>query len=333
MVKMILGFLTTSILSLFCTYLLIKMSKKLKSQQTILGYVKEHKDKQGTPTMGGIGFLLPVIVVSLCLNQMSTYWVFGLLAGISFAVLGFLDDYIKVKYKQNMGLRPYQKIFGQAGIALIVAVYVYYFSNRGGNIVLPFSLKVVNIGWWVIPLVFLVCIALTNSVNLTDGLDGLASNTSVCYFIFFIVIVLMLSNRSYLSGEADSVIAGYQQLAVLMACIVGGICGFLVFNTNRASIFMGDVGSLGIGGLASTVACLTGTELFVPLIGIIFVITALSDLIQVAHFKRTHRRIFLMAPIHHHFQQRGYSEAKIGFCYSLITILSGMVCLLLILLS
>lgn len=331
--KMILGFLISFALSMLFTYVVIKLSKKLKSQQTILKYVEEHKSKQGTPTMGGIGFILATIIVALCLNGFSTYWVFGLASGVGFGLLGFLDDFIKVRYKQNLGLRPYQKIIGQVGISLILAMYVYYFSGRGGQLVLPFSLKVVDIGFWVVPLIVVLCLALTNAVNLTDGLDGLASNTSMQYFLFMTIILVIFASRQFNAGELDSVVNGYNQLAIMQACLMGGVFAFLVFNTNKASIFMGDVGSLALGGFASAVASLTGMELFVPIIGIIFVITTLSDIIQVAYYKRTHKRVFLMAPIHHHFQKKGYSEAKIGFCYSAVTTIIGLISVLLIIIS
>lgn len=333
MVIWILSFLASFVLSLGATYLVIRLSKKLKSQQTILHYVEEHKSKQGTATMGGIAFILSTLIVSIIANGFHTFWLMGLAVGTAFGLLGFLDDFIKIKYKQNLGLRPYQKIIGQFGIAIILAVYVYFFSGLGGRIVLPFSLRTVDIGFWVIPLIIVLCLALTNAVNLTDGLDGLASNVSVYYFIFTLIIMTIITQQQFNLAESEAIITGYKNLMVLVVSLVGGLMAFLVFNTNKASIFMGDVGSLAIGGYASAVACLMGMELFVPILGIMFVVTTLSDIIQVLHYKRTHRRVFLMAPLHHHFQKKGHSEAKIVFCYSIVTIIVGLVNLLLIFIS
>lgn len=333
MVVWILCFLACFVLSVVITYIVIRLSKKLKSQQTILHYVEEHKSKQGTPTMGGIAFILSTLIVTLIANGFHTFWLMGLAVGTAFGLLGFLDDFIKIKYKQNLGLRAYQKIIGQFGIAIILAVYVYFFSGIGGKIYLPFSLKTVDIGFWVVPLIIILCLALTNAVNLTDGLDGLASNVSIFYFIFTLIIMTIITKRQFNLAESETIISGYKNLMVLVVSLVGGLMAFLVFNTNKASIFMGDVGSLAIGGYASAIACLMGMELFVPILGIMFVVTTLSDIIQVLHYKRTKKRVFLMAPLHHHFQKRGHSEAKIGFCYSMITILAGLLNLLFIFIS
>ena len=171
--------LVTACLSPFVLLLV----RRLKVNQPILGYVENHYSKSGTPTMGGMAFLLGVCVVIILSNVgYSKVTLVATVSTLGFGILGFLDDFIKVKYKQNLGLRPYQKIIGQVGISLILAMYVYYFSGRGGQLVLPFSLKVVDIGFWVVPLIVVLCLALTNAVNLTDGLDGLASNTSMQYF-------------------------------------------------------------------------------------------------------------------------------------------------------
>jgi phospho-N-acetylmuramoyl-pentapeptide-transferase len=250
--------------------------------------------------------------------------------GLGFALIGFMDDFIKVKLKQNLGLRPYQKIIGQVGIAVILALYIYFWSPNKSVIYLPFTFKAIDLGFWIIPLVIVVCLATTNSVNLTDGLDGLAGGVSVIYSAIFISLISIFATLAFNAGELDSFVGLYRDMAVLLAIFMGSIMAFLVFNTNKASIFMGDVGSLGIGGLFASTACIMGFELMLAIVGIMFAISALSVILQVVYFKATKgKRIFKMAPIHHHFQMCGHSEAKIGYIYQIITLMVGLVTILL----
>lgn len=278
--------------------------KKLKASQTILHYVDKHASKEGTPTMGGLIFLLALVFASCFLFKYSTFlaW-FSLAVTFAYALLGFLDDFIKVRFHHNEGLKPYQKIVGQVGIALIISLYIYF----TGRTSLVFFAWKIDIGFWIIPLVILVMVATTNAVNLTDGLDGLAGGVSFVYLLVFGVILALVG-----SFEMSN-------LAMLCFGLCGGLLGFLLFNGFPAKIFMGDTGSLALGGFVGAVATLSGLELLLPIMGIMFVLSAVSDIIQVLHYKRTKRRVFLMAPLHHHFEQKGVHENKIVIVYIVIT--------------
>lgn len=304
-------------LSAFCAsfilLLIIKpLLKRLKAGQYILGYVKEHKDKGGTPTMGGLAFISALLIVGFCVFGFGDGRVnltLAITGGYTF--VGFLDDYLKISHKENEGLKPYQKIIFQVAIAAIAAVYCYI--NGLTELYVPFlgNLKF-NIYWGIIPLVIFIFVACVNCVNLTDGLDGLAGGTSMAYLFVFAV---MLSLRS----------DGFAEICFI-AC--GALGAFLIFNTNKASIFMGDTGSLALGGLISCVSIFSGNSLYIPVLGVMFVISGISVIVQVIYYKRTRRRVFLMAPIHHHFQMKGYSECKIAYAYVTVTLLVGILCLL-----
>lgn len=324
MIDFVLGLIASFVLSALMLPFIIKFNKKLSAGQTILHYVEEHKNKQGTATMGGVVFFISTLLVVFFANKIDVGWLMVFAVSACFALLGFMDDFIKIRYKQNLGLRPYQKIIGQFGISLILGCYVYFFSGNGGQLIVPFTFTIIDIGAFIIPLVVLVCIATTNSVNLTDGLDGLATSVSSIFFFALIVLFSIYSQKLFLSGSSQEILNRYSSLSMLCAVFTGSMLAFLLFNTYKASIFMGDVGSLGIGGLISAVCCVSGFTLFIPILGIMFVITALSDIIQVAYFKKTRKRVFKMAPIHHHFQQCGYSESKVVYSYSLITFLVGL---------
>lgn len=256
--------------------------------------------------MGGLIFLAAFLFSTCFLFEENSFlsW-FAVVVTFAYALLGFLDDFLKVHFHHNEGLRPLQKIVGQVGIALIVAIFLYL----SGRTSLTFFGLSFDIGWAVIPLVLLVLVATANSVNLTDGLDGLAGGVSFVYVLIFGVILALYGLQN----------AELSNLAMLCFGLCGGILGFLLFNCFPAKIFMGDTGSLALGGFIGVVACLSGLELLVPIMGIMFVLSALSDIIQVAHFKRTHKRVFLMAPLHHHFEQKGVHENRIVTIYIIVT--------------
>ena len=291
---------------------ILPILKRLKAGQYILGYVKEHKNKGGTPTMGGLAFISAIIAVSLCLigikdnNVNLTLAVTG-----GFTVVGFLDDFLKIYRKDNGGLKPYQKIIFQLAIAAVAAVYCYLNGHTYVN--LPFcGGKSVNLSWGIIPLTLFIFIATVNCVNLTDGLDGLAGGTSLAY-LFIMGIMLCLQVNGY---------------AVVCFVAVGALAAFLIFNSNKACIFMGDTGSLALGGLISCISVFSGNSLYIPILGIMFVVSGISVIVQVIYYKRTRRRIFLMAPLHHHFQMKGYTECKITYAYVTVTSFVGILCLL-----
>ena len=262
MTKIILIFLFSFVFSVCLMPIIIKIFKKNQAKQTILGYVEEHKSKNGTLTMGGVVFMATTLIMSLIFIKFDLDWFVCLVVALFFGVLGFMDDHLKIKYKQNLGLRAYQKIIGQVGISIIFAFFVY-FSQTGGNIFLLFGSKTFDIKWVVIPFVVLVMVATTNSVNLTDGLDGLAGSVSFVYLLMFIAICSILGNKLYLNGETGKILTNFQNINMLSASFMGAILGFLMFNTNKASIFMGDVGSLCLGGYIGASACLLGLEFLV----------------------------------------------------------------------
>ena len=327
MTKIILIFLSSFVFSVCLMPIIIKIFKKNQAKQTILGYVEEHKSKNGTLTMGGVVFMATTLIMSLIFIKFDLDWFVCLVVALFFGVLGFMDDHLKIKYKQNLGLRAYQNIIGQVGISIIFAFFVY-FSQTGGNIFLLFGSKTFDIKWVVIPFVVLVMVATTNSVNLTDGLDGLAGSVSFVYLLMFIAICSILGNKLYLNGETGKILTNFQNINMLSASFMGAILGFLMFNTNKASIFMGDVGSLCLGGYIGASACLLGLEFLVLVLGVCFVFSAVSVILQVIFFKLTKKRIFKMAPFHHHLQMSGLTEPKIVAIYSAVTFCVGLICII-----
>ncbi len=327
MIKTLVAFLCAFLLSIILMPIIIKLMRKKQASQTILGYVENHKEKNGTLTMGGVVFMITTLVLSFFFLDFNLSWVVVLLVSIFYGVLGLMDDYLKIKFKQNLGLRAYQKIIGQVGISIIFAIFVY-FSTQGGQIYIPFTDKIVDIGFWIIPLIVLVMVATTNSVNLTDGLDGLAGNVTNIYLIFFVLIITLLQNQLYLAGETGGIIDNMLNINVLSMLFVGATLGFLMFNTNKASIFMGDAGSLCLGGYIGASACMLGQALLIPILGFCFVFSAISVILQVIYFKATRKRIFKMAPFHHHLQMIGLNEPKIVAIYSAVTACLGVICVI-----
>ena len=303
-IKFILSGIVALAFSILLAPLVISVCKKLKASQSILHYVDKHAQKEGTPTMGGFIFLLAMLVgIFFLMSEQRFSSFFLILVTLSYALLGFLDDFLKVHFHHNEGLKPYQKIIGQFGLALIVALYIYF----SGRTSLNFFGLTFDLGLFIIPLVILVLLATTNSVNLTDGLDGLAGGVSFVYLLIFGIILTLATNVEM------------NNLALVTFSLCGGLLGFLVVNSYPAKIFMGDTGSLALGGFIGTLAVLTGLELILPIMGVMFVLSALSDIIQVLHFKRTKKRVFLMAPLHHHFEQKGVHENRIVVVYIVIT--------------
>lgn len=306
MLKYYMAFLLALLIGAMLSFPILKLCKKFHLSQTILHYVDKHAGKSGTPTMGGTIFIFAILISSIFFLQGQIMGaLMALVTMIGYGLLGFLDDFIKVKFHKNEGLKPYQKIIGQVGIAFVVAFYVYF--NQGGMLEF-FSLKL-NLSWGIIPFIVFFFVAVTNSVNLIDGLDGLAGGVNCAYFLFFGIILVMLGQTHY---------------ALISFATVGALLAFLIVNCFPAKIFMGDTGSLALGGLMAVLACLSGTELLMPVIGLVFVVTVVSDILQVANYKRTHKRIFLMAPLHHHFEKKGVHENRIVLVYILITIVLGL---------
>ncbi len=299
-------------LSLALCAALIPLLKRLGAGQNILSYVKEHKSKGGTPTMGGLAFVLAACISSLCFARGDKpFWV-SLAVGLGYLLVGFLDDLMKKLRGSNLGLKPYQKMGFQLAVAAVAGVYCCL--NGLTVLRVPYTDLVFDLGWWMLPFAVFVFVATVNSVNLTDGLDGLAGSVSL---VFFFVLGALCA----LQGEGNS-------LPMLSFALSGALAAYLIFNTNRASVFMGDTGSLSLGGFAASCALFSGNALVIPIAGAAFVVSSISVILQVIYYKKTGKRIFLMAPVHHHFQEKGYTEAKIAYVYAVLTAVAGATLLL-----
>jgi phospho-N-acetylmuramoyl-pentapeptide-transferase len=277
--------------------ILIPVLHQLKYGQSIREEgPQRHLQKAGTPTMGGIMILLALTVTSLLMaGRDITVWV-ALFVTLGHGGLGFLDDFIKVVMKRNLGLKARHKLVGQIIVSFLLAYIAVVHLHRGTDLWIPFLNAFIDVGWFYYPLIFLVVIGATNAVNLTDGLDGLASGTMVAASLAYTIISLKF---------------GHPELALFSTAIAGACLGFLVFNIHPAKVFMGDTGSLALGGAFAALGVLTKTELLLIVVGGVFVMEALSVIIQVTSFKTTGKRIFLMSPLHHHFELLGWSEKRV----------------------
>ena len=309
--------LVAFLFSVVFSWVLIPILRRLKAGQNILVYVKEHKNKSGTPTMGGIAFIgAALLSAALFIKSYNRTVVLSMVIGLAYMSIGLLDDFLKRRHKENLGLRAWQKFFFQAVVAVLVGVYCMRAELT--QLYLPFLGDSIEIGWWIFPLSVFLFLATVNAVNLTDGLDGLASGVSVPFF-GFLGIIILLEN-------------GGQSLAVLSFCLVGALFAYLLFNVSPAAVFMGDTGSLALGGFASALTLFSGNALYVPVLGVCFAFSVISVIIQVIYYKVTGgKRVFLMAPAHHHFQKKGYSETRIAYAYFLVTACVGCLCVLSIL--
>jgi phospho-N-acetylmuramoyl-pentapeptide-transferase len=308
---------------------LIPYLKRIKNTQQIYEDAPDsHQSKAGTPTMGGVGIILGVLVgttFAMGVIKFSMNLVIVLVVFVLFGAVGFLDDYTKVAKKRNLGLTAKQKIVFQLIVSIGVALYYVFLSGCGTQIVIPFVWKTVELGYWIIPYIVFIMVAMTNSVNLTDGLDGLAAGITTVISLFWPVIATfgVMLWRGVLSGASNAdAITNYTIDAFFFAALAGACLGFLVYNRHPAKIFMGDTGSLAIGGGIAAAALFTKMELFLPILGLIFVLEALSDIIQVTSYKLRHgKRVFKMAPLHHHFELSGWREQKVVAVFVGVTII------------
>ena len=317
MVKILMVVVISFVVAAVAGLFLIPFLHKLKFGQEIREEgPKWHKKKSGTPTMGGFIFIIATLagtVAGTFINGINEYYedvmavASMLLAALGFGLIGFLDDYIKVILKRNLGLRAGQKFSLQLLVALIFAVWITAGGIVDTEIVIPFTEHTLNLGFVVyIPFIIFVMLAAVNSVNLTDGLDGLAG-----FVTFFVCVFYIISAN----------IAKLPTVAVFAAATAGGVLGFLVYNKFPAKVFMGDTGSLFLGGAVSAMAIFMKNPLLLLLVGFVYVAEALSVIIQVAYFKKTGKRIFKMSPIHHHFEMCGWSEKKVVAVFSAVTAL------------
>ena len=319
------GFLFALIISPF----IISIIKREKVKQVILNYVEAHSIKAGTPTMGGIIFLIAIPLVSLiCFNGESLLAKTSLIIFLAYGLIGFLDDFIKFKFKRNLGLRAYQKIIFQLAVSIAVGFFVYKSRFIGSECIIPFTNKTIDLGAWIIPVVAIIYLATTNAVNLTDGLDGLATSTTFAYMLCFTILSLVLTQNIFIVSDEIALLE-VKNMARLSSVVCGVLLSFLVFNCFPAKIFMGDTGSLALGSLVASVAIFSKMSLYIPILGIMFVLSAVSVIMQVSYYKLTKKRIFLMAPLHHHFEKKGVHEVRITVCYTLVTLFVGFVTIML----
>nr|WP_246512289.1 phospho-N-acetylmuramoyl-pentapeptide-transferase [Polycladomyces abyssicola] len=290
--------------------MVIPILRRLKFGQSIREEGPQgHLKKAGTPTMGGVIFLTSIVLTVIPFGQ---HWLkrlvnadvfFLIFATLGYGILGFLDDYIKVVMKRNLGLTARQKLLGQLFIGLVLfwvllEVRVFHPNTIGYifSVGIPGTDWIIHLNWLYLPLLLFIMIATSNAVNLTDGLDGLLAGTAVAAYTAYAVIGWVQSNLS---------------VVLFSVAVIGALLGFLVFNAHPAKVFMGDTGSLALGGGLAALSVITKTELLLPIIGAVFVAEALSVILQVISFKWRGRRIFRMSPLHHHFELCGWSEWKV----------------------
>ena len=284
----------------------IPMLTKFKFGQTVRDDgPKTHLQKNGTPTMGGVLIIIAILITGLTRSNISSDMVIGLICVVGFGFVGFVDDFIIIKMKRSLGLKPWQKIVMQVALALYVSYYQYSSSPSATQLIIPFTDAVINLGPLYVPIMTFMIVGIVNAVNLTDGLDGLASGVTLIVATFFMIFATSISNTD---------------VAVLAAATVGACIGFLGFNAYPAKIFMGDTGSMALGGAVTAFEILTNSMLLFVLVGGIYFAEAISVMLQVTYYKLTKKRIFKMAPIHHHFEQCGWPETKVVFTFWIVTV-------------
>lgn len=294
--------------------IVIPFLRRLKVGQTERKELESHLKKNGTPTMGGLMILASIIITSVFYVKDYPKIVPILFMTVGFGVIGFLDDYLKVVLRRSDGLLAWQKMLCQIVVTTVFAVYMGCYSDVPLTMLIPFSGgKYLDLGWGAFPVLYLAVIGTVNSTNFTDGLDGLASSVTIMVATFFSVVAIGTN-------------AG---IAPITCAVVGALLGFLLFNVYPASVFMGDTGSLALGGFVVSAAYMMQMPLFIVIVGLIYLVEVLSVIIQVTYFKKTGgKRIFRMAPIHHHFELGGWSETRVVAVFSITTAILCMIALL-----
>lgn len=294
---------------------IIPVLRRLKMGQTEREEgVKEHLKKAGTPTMGGVIILLSIVAVSVFYIRSNPQIIPILFVTLGFGLIGFLDDYLKVVMKRSDGLYPKQKMALQIVVTAVFAFYLMKVAKVPLTMLVPFSGgRYLDLGWLGVPLLFVAVIGTVNGVNFTDGLDGLASSVTVLVATFFTVVAI---------GTKSGI-------EPVTCAVVGSLLGFLLFNVYPASVFMGDTGSLALGGFVASAAYMLQMPLFIIIVGLIYLIEVLSVMIQVTYFKKTGgKRFFKMAPIHHHFELCGWSETRVVAVFSIVTTILCLIALM-----
>lgn len=309
LMPVILSFLVSVVL---CP-IIIPFLRRLKFGQTVRDEGPEsHLKKNGTPTMGGLVILASILITSLIYVRRYPDIIPVLFMTLGFGLIGFLDDYIKVVMKRSLGLTAWQKMALQFIVTVVFILYYFKVAEMDTGIMIPFmgGMSFTMPVWLYVVFVFIVVLGTVNGVNFTDGLDGLASGVTAIVATFFTIAALILNSA----------------MTPITGAVVGALLGFLLFNTYPARVFMGDTGSLALGGFVASIALMLHMPLFIVIVGLIYLIEVISVILQVGYFKLTHgKRIFKMAPIHHHFELSGYSETQVVAAFSVITALLCLV--------
>ncbi len=304
------GAALSALICLILTPVLIPFLRRLKFGQSIREEGPSwHRKKSGTPTMGGITMIVSVLAATLAFGYFpnpQNYEILILLAcAVLFGVIGFVDDFIKVVMKRNLGLSAKQKFTAQILVSVVITVMLSYLGYLNGEIMIPFLGDTIDIGLLIVPFVIFVLLAMTNSVNLTDGLDGLAATVTLIVSLFLTVVAFFMNEIA---------------VAVFIGSVSASCLAFLVFNAHPAKVFMGDTGSLFLGGATAIAAISLKLPLILIIVGFVYLVETLSVIMQVTSFKLTGKRIFKMSPIHHHFEMCGMSEVKIVLLFSAVTL-------------
>lgn len=304
---MIIAIAMAFVITVILGYPSIPLLRRIKAGQSIReDGPQSHLKKAGTPTMGGLFMIGAIVVTALIVEGASKDMLVLIFATLGFGAIGFIDDFIKVVLKRNLGLRAYQKMALQIAMAVALAIYQLKVSAFGTHVFIPFVNINLDFGIFYIPFIAFVTVAMVNSVNLTDGLDGLASGVSIPVALF-----LGMTAVGY----------AYEGLGAFSGAVAGACAGFLVYNHKPAKVFMGDTGSLALGGAIAAVAVLMNMTMLIPIVGLVFVAEAVSVIVQVYVYKTTKKRVFKMAPLHHHFELSGWSEVKVVGVFSMVSVL------------
>lgn len=327
-VRAILAFLISFILTLYLIPKFIKWAKNKMSQPIFELAPENHQKKVNTPTMGGVIFLFSALIAIFFTIQLNTYTYITLLVLVLFSIIGMIDDYSKISHKENKGLSAKAKFIMQWGFAFLIAS-ILYFSGFNTDLYIPFVKEpILNMGIYSIIFWALVIVSTSNAVNLTDGLDGLATVPAIFAFLSLTIFLYLMGNVNFSEYLLLLHINGVGEVSIISTALIGSLLGFLWFNAHPAQIFMGDSGSLSIGALIGFLAILTKSEILLVLIGFIFLVETLSVILQVGSFKLRKKRIFAMAPIHHHFELKGWDENKIIVRFWIISLLSNVLAIL-----
>lgn len=328
MLSLILSVVVSFAIAVSAGFIVIPVLRKFKAGQQVRDDgPKTHLIKQGTPTMGGVIILIAVIITSLVFSRKNmSFTIFSIAAMSVFALIGFWDDFIKLFKKRSLGLRAYQKLILQFAIGFGIALFAYYLV--GPELMIPFTGNTIDLGIGYIPFTAFVIVAIVNAVNLTDGLDGLAAGVTLIDAASFTLIFMALAGISTMS----SVIADNDMfnMMVYAASLTGACLGFLRFNKYPAKVFMGDTGSFALGGAFVIIGILSRMQLLLPIIGLMFVLSVISVVLQVGSYKLRKKRIFRMAPLHHHFELSGMHETRVVAMYMIITAAICVITLLLL---